>query len=365
MRRAGVIAGLYFLVMGFITPIAAQNLNLSEGFSTIIKKVSPAVVSVEAFKTEEASETSRDLHNQLSPNLQKLFPPKKELKKRELKKVGSGFIIDKEGYIVTNYHVVAGAERVDIIFLNRSRRAAKIIGYDKLTDIALLKSKPQKPELENSTESYEYVQFGNSETVNPGDWVVAIGNPFGFKHTATVGIISATNRHMEEAGEQIIDYLQVDASINTGNSGGPLFDTHGNVIGINTVIVSPTGGSVGLGFAIPSNSARFVVGELRLHSRVRRGWAGISTEDVTEEIGSSDGGYGARVVQINEHGPAYEGGIRKNDVIVSFNGKMVQTGYDFAAALLFTTVQSMARVGVLRNGVSMEFTISIKERPAS
>ena len=227
--------------------------------------------------------------------------------------LGSGFIIDPSGYIVTNNHVVENGDKVTVIFQDDSKHTAKVVGRDDKTDLALLKIDAPKP--------LPYVEWGDSNAVQVGDWVLAVGNPFGLGGTVSSGIVSARGRDIHEGPYD--DFLQIDASINRGNSGGPTFNLDGRVIGINTAIYSPNGGSVGIGFAIPSSLAKPVIEQLKEHGKVERGWLGVQIQEVTPELAKSLGlpkPEGALVADVTPGGPAQKIGIKQGDVILSYRG---------------------------------------------
>src|SRR6202043_636336 len=230
--------------------------------------------------------------------------------------LGSGFIIDPSGYVVTNSHVVGDASKVEVTLQDDSKYPAKIIGRDPKTDIALLKIKADKP--------LPYVTFGDSSAAQVGDWVMAVGNPFGLGGTVTTGIISARGRDIHSGPYD--DFLQIDAPINRGNSGGPTFNLKGEVIGINTAIYSPNGGSVGIGFAIPANLAKPVIEQIKQHGKVSRGWLGVQIQEVTPAIAKNlalPGDHGALVADVTKGGPAEKAGVQPGDVIESFGGQEI------------------------------------------
>ncbi len=273
---------------------------------------------------------------------------------RKITALGSGFIIDPAGYVVTNNHVVGNADKVEVIFQDDTHHVAKIIGKDAKTDLALLKIDAPKP--------LPSVKFGDSDKARVGDWVFAVGNPFGLGGTVTKGIISARGRQAEDGN--YIDFLQVDASINRGNSGGPTFDLDGDVIGINTAIYSPNGGSVGIGFAIPSDAAKVVLDQLRTSGHVDRGFLGVQIQEVTSEIASSmglDGNHptGALVAQVNDDSPAAKAGIKVGDLIEKFDGKQVEKMRDLPRIVAETGIGKKVDVTVLRDGKTLTLSTTV------
>lgn len=268
--------------------------------------------------------------------------------------LGSGFIIDSSGYVVTNNHVVGDAEKVTVIFADDSRHPAKIIGKDPRTDLAVLKIDAPQP--------LPFVKFGDSDAAKVGDWVIAVGNPFGLGGTVTKGIISARGRPI--ADSSYVDYLQIDASINRGNSGGPTFDLEGNVIGINTAIYSPNGGSVGIGFAIPSNTAKSVIEQLKNSGQVSRGWLGVQIQEVTAEIASSlglDHPAGALVAAVVDNSPAAKAGVKVGDLIQKFDGKPVEKSRDLSRYVAETVIGKKADLLLLHEGKPATLQVAIEK----
>lgn len=270
--------------------------------------------------------------------------------------LGSGFVIDAEkGYVVTNNHVIKDADEVRVTFDDDSTLVAKIIGKDEKTDIAILQVPVDGKKL-------TAVKFGDSDVMRVGDWVLAIGNPFGLGGTVTAGIISAQKRDIN-AG-QYDDFIQTDASINRGNSGGPMFDLAGNVIGINTAIFSPSGGSVGIGFAIPSNLAKTVVGQLIEYGKTRRGWIGVRIQTVTEEIAESlgiSGHHGALVASVTAGGPAEKAGLKPGDVIIEFDGKKVSAMRNLPRIVAETGIEKTVELKYWREGKERTSKIKVGE----
>jgi serine protease Do len=271
--------------------------------------------------------------------------------------LGSGFIIDPSGLVVTNNHVVGEAAKVQVILQDNTKYPAQIVGRDPRTDLAVLKIKADKP--------LPYVKFGDSSAAQVGDWVVAVGNPFGLGGSVTTGIISARGRDIHSG--QFDDFLQIDAPINRGNSGGPTFNLNGEVIGINTAIYSPNGGSVGIGFAVPSNVAKTVVKQLETDGKVSRGWLGVQIQDVTPAIAASlglhDGEGGALVATVNSDSPGDRAGLKQGDVILSFNGTDIKQMRDLPRAVAAAAPGSEASIKVWRKGKTTELTAKLGEAP--
>ncbi len=270
---------------------------------------------------------------------------------RRIQSLGSGFVIDATGYIVTNNHVIDGADEITANFNDGSKLKAKLIGRDKKTDLALLKVEPPKP--------LKAVKFGDSDKARVGDWVMAIGNPFGLGGSVSVGIVSARNRDINAGPYD--NFIQTDAAINKGNSGGPLFDMYGDVIGINTAIVSPSGGSIGIGFSVPSKTASAVVEQLRQFGETRRGWLGVRIQGVSDDIAESLGlkePKGALVAGLTDKGPADKAGIQAGDVIVKFDGREVPNVRELPRMVADTPISKTVPVTVLRKG--KEITLDVQ-----
>jgi serine protease Do len=276
---------------------------------------------------------------------------------RKVSSLGSGFVIDPSGLIVTNNHVIEGADEIIINFIDGSKlKVTKILGHDPKTDLALLKVEPKEP--------LKAVSFGNSSAMRVGDWVMAIGNPFGLGGSVSVGIVSATKRDINAGPYD--DFIQTDAAINRGNSGGPLFNMEGEVIGVNTAIISPTGGSIGIGFAVPSNTALKVLNQLKEYGETRRGWLGVHVQSVTEEIAEGLGlpePMGALVASVAPDGPAGEAGIAAGDVILAFDGVPIESMRDLPRAVVGTAIGKAVAVKLLRDKEPVELTVTIGRLP--
>jgi serine protease Do len=276
---------------------------------------------------------------------------------RKVSSLGSGFVIDPSGLIVTNNHVIEGADEIIINFTDGSKlKVVKILGHDPKTDLALLQVEPKKP--------LKAITFGDSSKMRVGDWVMAIGNPFGLGGSVTVGIISATKRDINAGPYD--DFLQTDAAINRGNSGGPLFNMDGQVIGVNTAIISPTGGSIGIGFAVPSNSAMQVLDQLKQYGETRRGWLGVHVQNVTEEIAVSLGlkePKGALVAKVSPDSPAASAGIQPSDVILKFDGQAIDNMRSLPRAVAATAIGKNVAVELLRKGQAVDLTVTVGRLP--
>jgi serine protease Do len=271
---------------------------------------------------------------------------------RRVNSLGSGFIIDPSGLVVTNNHVIADADEVNVILNDSTTLKAEVIGRDQKTDLALLKVTASKP--------LKAVKFGDSDKLRLGEWVIAIGNPFSLGGTVTAGIVSARNRDIQSGPYD--NYIQTDAAINRGNSGGPLFNLNGEVIGVNTAIISPSGGSIGIGFAVPSKTVVPVIDQLREFKEVRRGWLGVRIQQVSDEIAESlsiKPARGALVAGIDDKGPAKPAGIEPGDVIVKFDGKDVKEMRDLPKIVADTPVGKDVEVVVIRKGKEEKKTVKL------
>ena len=276
---------------------------------------------------------------------------------RRVQSLGSGFVIDaEEGIVITNNHVIADADAIEVNFADGGTLKAELIGTDPQTDIAVLKVDPTLRDL-------TAVEFGDSSAIRIGDWVMAIGNPFGLGGSVSIGIVSARGRDIQSGPYD--DFIQTDAAINRGNSGGPLFDMNGRVIGINTAIISPSGGSIGIGFSIPAQLAINVIGQLREFGETRRGWLGVRIQPVTDEIAESlgmDRARGALVGGIIQGGPVDDGSIQPGDVIIRFNGRNINSARDLTRIVAESPVGSSVEVVVVRRGEEETVSVTLGRR---
>ena len=266
--------------------------------------------------------------------------------------LGSGFVIDPSGIVVTNNHVIADADEINVVFTDGRKLKAEIIGKDQKTDFAVLRVKTDTP--------LKAVTFGDSDRLRLGEWVIAIGNPFSLGGSVTAGIVSARNRDINSGPYD--NYIQTDAAINRGNSGGPLFNLEGEVIGVNTAIYSPSGGSVGIGFAVPAKTAIAVINQLREFGETRRGWLGVRIQQVTEDLAESLGikpARGALIAGVDERGPAKPAGIESGDVVVKFDGKDIKEMKDLPRIVADTPVGKEVEVIVIRKGKEEKRTVKL------
>ena len=321
----------------------------------LAERLSQAVVNIAAApkrpkQTDKKGGKDEDLRRFFERKRSKPLPPGHPPTRRA--SLGSGFIIDPQGIIVTNNHVIENAGEIVVRLHDGTRLKATLRGRDPKTDLAVLTVKPKKP--------LPWVEFGDSDKVHVGDWVLAIGNPFGLGGTVTTGIVSARNRDINAGPYD--DFIQTDAAINKGNSGGPLFDMKGRVIGVNSAILSPTGGSVGIGFAIPSNLAKRVVAQLVKYGETRRGWLGVRIQTITEELAEGLGlksPEGALVTEVTPGGPAEKAGIRPRDVIIAFNGRRVRKMRELPRLVAETPVGEEVPVKVIRDGKEVALKVTL------
>lgn len=378
-RRTGLALGLAMaLAFGLTVPAAAQRTRGPDGLPDLVDQTIETVVNISTTARVRADRSVPV--PQLPPGngpLQEFFdeffnrrnndapdaPRRNE--PRRVSSLGSGFVIDPSGIIVTNNHVIDDADEITVIFHDGKHLVAKLVGRDPRVDIAVLKVESDAP--------LKAAKFGDSDRLRIGEWVMAIGNPLGFGGTVTAGILSARNRDINSGPYD--SFLQTDAPINKGNSGGPLFNMDGEVIGINTAIVSPTGGSIGIGFAIPSNLAQPIIQQLRDFGETRRGWLGVRIQSVTDEIAESLGigkARGAMIAGVTAEGPAAKAGLQIGDIVVKFNNRDITEMRDLPRIVAETSVGQTVPIVVLRSGkeVTQDVTVGRLEeneapRPAS
>tara|TARA_B100000686_G_scaffold341176_1_gene418162 strand:+ start:405 stop:1826 length:1422 start_codon:yes stop_codon:yes gene_type:complete len=316
--------------------------NIPNSFADLAEKLMPSVVNISSTQTVKTTTNPFPFEFPPGSPFEDMFKEFNRPTERKATALGSGFIIDKDGIVVTNNHVIQGAEDI-LVSVDGSEYKAEVIGKDPYMDLAVLKIE--------SDEKFQPVSFGDSDKARIGDWVIAIGNPFGFGGTVTAGIISSRNRDIGLT--RYDDFIQTDASINQGNSGGPLFDLSGKVIGINTAIIAPgQSGSIGIGFAIPANPASNVIKQLIEFGETKRGWLGVRIQEVTKEIAELEKlkkPEGALVASVSENSPAYKGGIKAGDIILEFDGKKVDTMRTLPKLVAQTKVGKRVILKVWRN----------------
>ncbi len=336
--------------------IAVQARGGPEGFADLAEKISPAVVNITTSTTVVARGGDGPIVPKGSP-FEDFFRDfqnrQREGQPRRSAALGSGFVISEDGYVVTNNHVIDGADEIEIEFFSGKRLPAKVVGTDKKTDLALLKV--------DASEPLAFVSFGDSDLMRVGDWVLAMGNPLGQGFSVSAGIVSARGRALQGTYD---DFIQTDAAINRGNSGGPLFNMSGEVIGVNTAILSPNGGSIGIGFAMSSAVVSKVVKQLREFGETRRGWLGVRIQDVTGDVAEAiglDNTKGALVTDVPD-GPAKDAGIKSGDVIVSFDGTDVSDTRELVRQVGNTEVGKAVRIVVFRDGKTQTLKVTLGRR---
>jgi serine protease Do len=337
-----------------------QTFDLSTAIIRVAKQNIPSVVHIEVTESQEVANPFLPFAN--DPLFKRFFnaPQMPKKFKRETKGLGTGIIIDAQGNILTNHHVAGGASKIEVLLSDGQRYPAKLIGTDPKTDLAVIRI--------SAKGSLPYAVFGNSDDVEVGEWVVAIGHPRGLDQTVTQGIISAKHRAGISDPGSYQDFLQTDAAINPGNSGGPLLNLRGEVIGVNAVIVSESGGFEGIGFTIPSNMALYVSKALIAQGKVQRGWVGISIQEVTPELAKSVGAEtlrGAFIADVVKGGPAENSGLRKNDIVIVYDGKEIRDSSSFRNAVAATPIGQDVNVGVIRSGKREELVVRVASLESS
>src|SRR5215831_18847636 len=367
---AGPLGYGRFAESAFAATTSSQTTQGPAGFADLVSKVKPAVISVRV-RIDQASDANmlEDNNDQLPPSMkgtpfEKFFHqfgsengPRGEMRRgnQMVTGVGSGFFISADGYAVTNNHVVDHAKSVEVTTDDGKTYTAKVIGTDQKTDLALIKVEGRN--------DFAYASFAN-EMPRIGDWVIAVGNPYGLGGTVTAGIISAEGRDIGSGPYD--DYIQIDAPINKGNSGGPTFDTKGNVIGVNTAIYSPSGGSVGIGFDIPASTVKMVVSQLKDKGSVTRAWLGVQVQPVTADIAESLGmknASGALVAEAQPDTPAAKAGVQAGDVITAVNGNPVKDSRSLAREISVMAPGSTAKLDILRKGEQKSIDVTLAKMP--
>ncbi|MDC0333618.1 Do family serine endopeptidase [Candidatus Pelagibacter sp.] len=328
-------------ILAFSFSINSNSKTVPASFADLAERLMPSVVNIST--TQTVTTTTNPFPFQFPPGspFEDMFKEFGTPQERKSSALGSGFIIDEKGIVVTNNHVIQDAEDIIVRVNGDEEYKAKVIGADPLSDIAVLQL--------DTKDKFTPVAFGDSDKARIGDWVIAIGNPFGLGGTVTSGIISARNRSIGLSRYE--DYIQTDASINSGNSGGPLFDMNGDVIGINTAILGRNG-SIGIGFSIPANSAKIVIDQLIEFGETKRGWLGVRIQDVTQEIADVeklDEPRGALVASVAENSPSEKGGIKAGDIILEFNGVRINQMKELPAIVAKTKVGTKVKVEIWRN----------------
>jgi len=346
---AAALAGLLALA----APVFARG--APETFADLADQVTPAVVNISATQVEEKKAEKLPPGGQLDDMFEEFLKRHRQPNgggARRSTSLGSGFVIDSAGIVVTNNHVIADANEIEVIFNDGSKLKAELVGKDAKVDVAVLRVKPAKP--------LAAVKFGDSDKARVGDWVMAVGNPFALGGSVTAGIISAKNRDIDSGPYD--SFIQTDAAINKGNSGGPLFNMAGEVVGINTAILSPTGGSIGIGFATPADTAQPVIEQLLKFGETRRGWLGVRIQKVDEGIAESLGlgkPRGALISGLDDRGPSAKAGFKAGDVIVSFDGKPVPDAHELPKIVAQTPVGKDVDIVVVREGKELTRKVTL------
>ncbi len=348
-------AGVALVAPGIVAPHAAFARPAPDSFADLAAQLLPTVVNISTTQTLKANSAQVAMPD-IPPDspLADLFKDflKQNTLPRHVTSLGSGFVIDPSGLIVTNNHVIEDADQITVTLNDGTTLPAKLIGRDDKTDLALLRVKPSRP--------LPAAHWGDSDKARVGDWVMAIGNPFGLGSTVTAGIVSARNRDINAGPYD--QFIQTDAPINRGNSGGPLFDMNGNVVGVNSAIFSPSGGSVGIGFSIPSNLAQDVIGQLRKYGQTRRGWIGVRVQAVSDDIAESlnlPHATGALVAGVVPGGPSAKAGIQNGDLIVAFDGKTITDSRTLPRIVADAPIGKTVNIDILRKGQKQTLHITI------
>ncbi len=349
-RRAALVGAVALTAALPLLGCARARAEGPRSFAPLIKRVLPAVVNIGVEETVRGRDPLADLPPAIRKKFRDRLPPAAQ----HLAGAGSGFIIDPSGLIVTNNHVVGNADKIVVGLSDGRSFPARLVGSDELTDIALIKIDAPGP--------LPAVTLGSSHALQVGDWVIAAGNPFGLGGSVTAGIVSAFGRDL--GAGPFDDFIQIDAPINPGNSGGPLFDSDGRVVGMNSAIYTPSGGSVGIGFAIPSELVQQIVAQLEAHGTIQRGWLGVTLDD------GSDGGpfapgnaAGVRIVEVTPHGPAARAGLHAGDIVVAVNGEKLGSARTLQRAVALTEPGTRVQLDCVRRGRAFNLSVEVGLRP--
>jgi serine protease Do len=341
---------LLALILLFGAPgLAAARVGL-ESFAPLVKQVMPAVVNIAVTETVAGDSTVQLPEELRGTPFEREFRNRLRNQREQVNGAGSGFIIDPSGVIVTNNHVVGHADRIIVVLADGTQLPAKLIGVDELTDIAVIQV--------NASGPLPFVAWGDSRQVEVGDWILVAGNPFGLGGSVTAGIVSARGRDL--GAGPFDDFLQLDAPINPGNSGGPAFNMDGQVVGVNTAIVTPTGGSVGIGFAVPSEIVSRIVAELRDKGRIDRGWLGVSVQDIVASPGHPAG---VAIAGLERNGPAARAGVRAGDLVTAVNADPVDSSRGLIRAVAAVPPGGKVRLSIVRQGREIEISVIVGRRP--
>ncbi|MGA9867373.1 MAG: trypsin-like peptidase domain-containing protein [Acetobacteraceae bacterium] len=350
----GAVLGLALLVSACAAPSTRMGHAgaLPDSFAPLVRKVLPSVVNIAVTETITAGSVLSELPPELRDTpLGREFRRRFGGRREDVMGAGSGFIVDPSGIIVTNNHVVGQASKIMVSLSDGTQLPARVLGADELTDVAVIKVDPPHP--------LPAVVWGDSHKLEVGDWILAAGNPFGLGGSVTAGIISAEGRDL--GAGPFDNFLQLDAPINPGNSGGPAFDMNGDVVGMTTAIVSPSGGSVGIGFAIPADLVRRAVAELSAHGRIDRGWLGVSVQTIPRAVGTHPG---VAIAGVEQGSPAARAGLRTGDIVTAVNGEAVNTSLGLVRTIAEKPPGNTVTLQVRRDGRAVSIPVTVGRRPA-
>ena len=352
LALAGPLLAMLFAAF-IVSPAAARG--APDSFADLAERLSPAVVNISTSQVLDPGDMAIPGVPEDSPLndfFDEFMEQQQGVRPQRVQSLGSGFVIDPKGIVITNNHVIEGADKIEVTFIDGTTLPATVKGSDPKTDLAVLEVVSDKP--------LPYVELGDSERIRVGDFVVAIGNPFGLGGSVTAGIVSALNRDIHAGNYD--DFIQTDAAINRGNSGGPLFDMQGRVVGVNSAIISPSGASVGIGFAVPTSTVKPVVEQIMKYGETRRGWIGVRIQSVTPEIADSLGlgvARGALVAGVSPDGPASAAGIKTGDIVLAFNGRTINAMRDLPRVVAEADIGATVDVQLFRDGETLTRKIEV------